>query len=43
MYRNNAHDGRDMFSGRRLTNKRVTKALQFRIVLKNEGSEVSKN
>ena len=42
MFRNNARDGRDMVSARRLTSKRVTKALHFRKVLKNEGFEVSK-
>ena len=42
MYRNNARDGRDKISARRLTSKRVTKALRFRKVLENEGSEVSK-
>ena len=42
MYRNNARDGRDIVSARRLISKRVTKALHFRKVLKNEGFEVSK-
>ena len=42
MYRNNARDGRDMVIARRLISKRVTKALHFRKVLKNEGFEVSK-
>ena len=42
MYRNNARDGRDIVSARRLISKRVTKALHFRKVLENEGFEVSK-
>ena len=42
MYKNNARDGRDLVIARRLIIKRVTRALHFRKVLKNEGSEVSK-
>ena len=42
MYTNNARDGRDMVSARRLISKRVTKALLLRKVLENEGFEVSK-
>ena len=42
MYRNNARDGRDMVSARRLISKRVTKALLFRKVLENEVFEVSR-
>ena len=42
MYRNNAGDGSEMVSARRLISKRVTKALYFRRVLENEGFEVSK-
>ena len=42
IYRNNARDGRDMVSARRLISKRVKKALHLRKVLKNEGFEVSK-
>ena len=42
MYRNNARDGRDMVSARRLIRKRVIKTLLFGKVLKNEGFEVSK-
>ena len=42
MYRNNARDGPDMVSARKLISKRVTKALHFRKVLENEEFEVSK-
>ena len=42
MYRNNARDGREMVSARRLISKRVTKGLRFRKVLENEGFKVSK-
>ena len=42
MFRNNALDGRDTVSAPGLISKRVTKALHFRKVLKNEGFEVSK-
>ena len=42
MYANNARDGRDMISARRLISKRVTKALHFKKVLENEGFEVSR-
>ena len=42
MYRNNARDGRDMISARRLISKRVTKTSLFRRVLENEGFEVPK-
>ena len=42
MYRNNARDGRYMVSARRLLSERVTKALHFTKVLKNEGFGVSK-
>ena len=42
MYINNARDGRDMVSARKLISKRAKKALHFRIVLENEGFEVSK-
>ena len=43
MYGNNARDGRDMDSARKIISKRVTKVLHFRKVLENEGLEVSKN
>ena len=43
MYRNNARDGHDTVSARRLIIKRATKTLHFRKVLENEGFEVSKN
>ena len=42
MNRNNARDGRDMVSARRIITKWVTKALHFRKVLENEGLEASK-
>ena len=42
MYRNNAHDDRDMISAGRPISKRVTKALHFTKVLENDGFEVSK-
>ena len=43
MYRNNARYSRDMVSARMLISKRVTKALNFRKVLENEGFGVSKS
>ena len=43
MYKNNARDGRDMVSARRLISKHVTKALHFGKVLENEGFDISKN
>ena len=42
MYRNDARDGRDMVSARRLISKLGTKALNFRKVLENEGFEFPK-
>ena len=42
MYGNSASDGRYIVSARRLISKRVTKALYFRKILKNESFEVSK-
>ena len=42
MYRSNVRDGRDMIKAGRLISKRVTKALHFKKVLKNEGFEISK-
>ena len=42
MCTNNARDGRDMVNARRLISERVTKALLFRKLLKNEGFKVNK-
>ena len=42
MYTNNARDGRDVVSARRIISKRVTKASHFGKKLGNEGFEVSK-
>ena len=42
MYRNNARDAFDIASACRLISERVTKALHFRKVLKNESFEVSR-
>ena len=42
MYKNNARDGCNMVSARRLISKSVTKVFHFRKVLENEGFEASK-